>query len=105
MWWSYFASGLTGIVMACGFAFCLSDIRGGEESLTGYIFVEVMDKAIGSAGVCALLALMVSLFVTSDVIFLASASRQLRGFTRDNGLPGSPWLKEVHSNCAGITVC
>lgn len=93
--YSFLCSGLVGIATAIVFSFCLTDLGEAEDSLTGWIVVYVMHKATGATGAVVLMSLVIALNFLGGAVFLASAARQLRGFTRDSGLPCSPWLKQV----------
>lgn len=95
MFFSYMCSGLVGVLITVGWSFCLTNLTAAEDDPTGFVAVYIMNKATGSAGATALVVIFASLMFISTLIFLASASRQLRGFTRDLGLPGSPWLKQL----------
>ena len=64
---------------------------------SGYPFLEQFMTATGSAnGAIAITSIMILLTVLSLVNFMASTSRQVFAFARDDGLPFSRWISTVN---------
>src|SRR5271155_1455607 len=93
---SVFINGLLGFGMLITVLFCNGNIQNALTPATGFTFMEVFQEALGSNRFATgLTALLLVLFVFCAVAVLAAASRVTWAFARDDGLPGSSWIKKV----------
>jgi choline transport protein len=93
---SVFINGLLGFGMLLTVLFCLGSIPNALSPATGFTFMEIFQEALGSNGFATgLTALLLVLFIFCAVAVLAAASRVTWAFARDDGLPGSSWIKKV----------
>jgi len=93
---SVFINGLLGFGMLLTVLFCIGSIQNALTPATGFTFMEVFQEALGSNGFATgLTALLLVLFIFCAVAVLAAASRVTWAFARDDGLPGSSWIKKV----------
>ena len=91
-----FANGLLGWIMIISFCFCLGDLTAAISTPTGYAFIEVFYNATGSyAGANAMCSLVIFMSIFCNLSIVATASRQLFSFARDQGVPFSKWLAYV----------
>ena len=91
---SVYLSGIFGWIMVCSFVLALPSVSEGAAQ-GGNIFFWLMDKVIP---VWLKLPLEIGIVVANYVCGLAcltSTSRMMFAFSRDGGLPGSPWLRKV----------
>ena len=96
-------NGMLGFGMLIGVLFCTGSISDALNSPTGFTFIEVFTQALESDGYATgLTALLLVLFVFCAVAVLAATSRVTWAFARDNGLPGSSWIKRVR--CGIVTL-
>lgn len=94
-------NGVLGFAVVIGFSFCIVPTLGQAlVNPTGYDFIEVFYRAVGSAGTAGLTAILVILVWCATFGFLATASRQLWAFARDRGLPFSTYLAHVNKTLA-----
>lgn len=87
--------------MAITLSFCISamDFDQVLSSPTGYPFMQVFYNATGTTGGATALTIFPIIFGFAGILTLmATSSRQLFAFARDNALPFSPWLAKVSSN-------
>lgn len=83
------------LIVVC---FCWVDPKAYENSKTGYAFLGLFMTATGSArGATALTSIMIILIILSVTNFMASTSRQVFAFARDNGLPFPRWVSKVNA--------
>ena len=95
-------NGVLGFGMLVGVLFCIGSIDDALTPATGFTFMEVFQEATGSAGFATgLTALLLVLFIFCAVAVLAATSRVTWAFARDNGLPGSSWIKIVSYTATG----
>lgn len=79
--------------MVITFCFCLGDLGQVLASPTGYPFLAVFYNAIQTtAGATAMGSFVVAMTVFANLTAVATASRQLWAFSRDQALPFSSWL-------------
>ena len=101
---SVFINGILGFGMLVAVLFCIGSIENALTPSTGFTFMEVFQEALGSNGFATgLTALLLVLFIFCAVAVLAATSRVTWAFARDDGLPGSSWIKKVDlppSHCA-----
>jgi choline transport protein len=96
MIWTTFVNGLTGWIMLITFCFCLGSLDDAIDTPTGYAFVEVFNSATGStAGASTMSALVIFITIFCNVSIVATSSRQLFAFARDEGVPLSKWVAYV----------
>ena len=83
--------------MLIAMLYCIGDIDAALNTPTGYPFIEILTQGVGSiAGGTALSALIVSMFICATITIVASASRQLWAFARDNAVPNAKFIAYVH---------
>lgn len=71
------------------------------QTPTGYPIIQIFYAATGSnAATTAMICGIVASAIAAVLALLASASRTTWAFARDNGLPFSGWLQQVHSGRA-----
>jgi len=84
-------------VLLITYAFCIGDVQEALASPTGYPFIYVLQHATKSiGGTTGFVSIVMILLVMITISALASSSRQLFAFARDNGLPFSRWLGTVN---------
>ena len=97
MMWSYIYFGVFDFVMLLVVCFTWVDPEAYANTTTGYPFLEQFIGATGSAkGAIGLTSIMIVLIVLSVTNFMASCSRQVFAFARDDGLPFSTWIARVN---------
>lgn len=78
---------------SCSYAFCIGDIGEALSHTTGYPFIYVLENATKSVGgTTGFVSVVLILLVMITISALASSSRQMFAFARDDGLPFSKWL-------------
>lgn len=96
MIWTTTINGLTGWVMLITFCFCLGNLDDAISTTTGYAFIEVFNNATGSkAGASAMSAIVIFITMFCNVSIVATSSRQLFAFARDQGVPLAKWVAYV----------
>ena len=94
--WSVVINAILGFIMAITLIFTLGDIDSLFASVTRQPFIQLFYNATQSyGGTNAMTAIVVILLAACCVSEVATASRQLWSFARDQGLPGSSWLSKV----------
>ncbi|QKX54036.1 uncharacterized protein TRUGW13939_01119 [Talaromyces rugulosus] len=113
MVWTLVLNGLTGLAMIITYAFCISDIDQVLASSTGFPFIQVFLDSTGSVrATTGMTALMMVLQFCATISNVATGSRQLYAFARDDGLPYSKFLSHVNRRfviplnalCVGLVV-
>jgi choline transport protein len=90
-------NGLTGFAMLIATLYCIGDIDAALSTPTGYPVIEIFTHATGSVGGgTALTACLVIMFFCATLTIMASASRQLWAFARDNAVPNAGRVGSVH---------
>ena len=93
---SIFINGVLGFGMLVAVLFRIGSIPNALDPATGFTFIEVLTQALNSNGFATgLTAFILVLFIFCAVSCLAAASRVTWAFARDDGLPGSSWIKKV----------
>lgn len=96
MMWTLIVNGTSGFVMIVTYAFCIGNIDEVIQTKTGFAFIQVFLNSTGSVpaatGMTIVILLMQFCAAISNV---ATCSRQLFAFARDNGLPFSDSLSKV----------
>lgn len=83
--------------MLIAILYCIGDIEAALSTPTGYPFIEIFTYATRSAsGGTAVSALIIVMFGACAISTLASASRQLWAFSRDNAVPNARMVAYVH---------
>lgn len=96
MIWSTAINGALGWIMLITFCFCLGDVEDVLSSPTGYPFMQVFYNATQSArGATAMTVFVIFMAIFSNLTMVATTSRQLYAFARDEAVPFSPWLSQV----------
>lgn len=90
-------NGILGFGMLVAVLFRIGSISNALTPATGFTFIEVFTQALDSNGFATgLTALLLVLFIFCAVAVHAAASRVTWAFARDDGLPGSFWIKKVN---------
>ncbi|KAF2792521.1 amino acid transporter [Melanomma pulvis-pyrius CBS 109.77] len=90
-------NGITGFAMLIAILYCIGDIDTALSTPTGYPFIEILTQGTSSiAGGTTLSAFLVTMFTFATVGIVASASRQLWAFARDNAVPNARAIAYVH---------
>lgn len=96
MFWSIIINGILGFGMLLAILYCQGDIEKAAASPTGYPFIAIFATGTGSiAGATAMVSITVFMAWCNAIGALASASRMMWSFARDNGLPFSNKLSKV----------
>jgi amino acid transporter len=94
-------NGTLGFAMLVTFCFCLGDVEavmGSKIGQFGYAFIEVFRQGTQSvAGATAMTCILIILSTFCCVTNIATSSRQLFAFARDNGVPFSAFFAYVSS--------
>ncbi|KAF2112037.1 amino acid/polyamine transporter I [Lophiotrema nucula] len=96
MFFTIFLNGALGFSMIIVILFTIGNVDDALATPTGYPFIEIFMNATQSkAGATAMTSILIALIVFATFGFLASASRQLWAFARDQGLPFSNIIARV----------
>lgn len=96
MIWSTAINGALGWVMVITFCFCLGNVDEILSSPTGYPYIQVFYNATQStSGATAMAVFVIFISMFSNLTIVATTSRQLYAFARDQAVPFSPWLSKV----------
>jgi choline transport protein len=83
-------------ILLVTYAFYIDDVQEALASPTGYPFIYVLQNATESiGGTTGFVSIIMILLVMITISALASSSRQLFAFARDDGLSFSRWLGTV----------
>ena len=94
--WTVGPNAAFGFLMAVTLIFTLGDPEEILNTRTGQPFIQIFYNGVRSLGGTNVMVAIVVICLTSCAISeVATASRQLWSFARDNGLPFSPWLSHV----------
>jgi choline transport protein len=90
-------NGFLGIGMMLIMLFCIGDVQDALTSPTGFPFIQIFQQALpnSTAFTTGLASLLLILLVSAVVAVTAAASRVTWAFARDDGLPGSSYLKKA----------
>lgn len=90
-------NGGLGFIMLITFLYNMGDMQSVLSPPSGFAFISAFHNATGSnAGTTGLASIILILEVCSAISILATASRQLFAFARDNALPFSKVFAYVH---------
>ncbi|WPH02746.1 putative amino-acid permease [Acrodontium crateriforme] len=96
MLWSVGINGFMGWIVAITFCYCIGDLTTVLATPTGYPFIQVFYNTTQSyAAANVMTTIIIAMATFSCVTIMASASRQMFAFARDQGLPFASWLSEV----------
>lgn len=105
-------NGALGFTMLVTFCFCLGDteaVLASRVGSFGYAFIEVFRQGTQSvAGATAMTCILIILSTFCCVTNIATASRQLFAFARDNGVPFSAYFAHVsiqETACTSFADC
>lgn len=88
MVWTLILNGVTGLIMVITFAYCLGPLDTAQQAPYGFAFIGTFYNATNSkAGATIMTAVITVLSLCSAISNVATASRQMFAFARDNGLP------------------
>lgn len=94
---SILINGITGLAMLIAMLYSIGSIPAALSTPTGYPFIEILSSATRSrTGGTALSALVVVMFGICMLGTLASSSRQLWAFARDNAVPNARQVGHVN---------
>ncbi|KAK8127242.1 hypothetical protein PG984_008350 [Apiospora sp. TS-2023a] len=97
MIWTTFFNGAFGWIMLITFCSCLGNIDDVLNTPTGFPFLAVFESATQSkAGATGLSIIIVIMTIAGNLTGVATASRQLWAFSRDQGMPFSSYFAYVH---------
>nr|POE76142.1 origin recognition complex subunit 2 [Quercus suber] len=93
MLWTLFLNGIAGFVMTITFAYCLGPLDAALKPEFGFAFIGTFYNATSShAGATFMTCIITLLTLCSAIGNVATGSRQLFAFARDQGLPFGRWL-------------
>jgi choline transport protein len=96
MIWTTFINGALGFVLIVTFCMTLGDVNSVIDTPTGQPYIQVFFNATQSyAGATVLSALVIFMAMFCNLSIVATASRQLFAFARDQGAPFASWLAYV----------
>ena len=100
--WTVGPNAAFGFLMAVTLIFTLGDIDAVLATPTGQPFIQVFFNGVRSyTGTNIMVGIVIVCLTSCCISEVATASRQLWSFARDNGLPFSSWLSHVSSNLFG----
>lgn len=89
-------NGVMGFGMLIALLFCLGDLDGAIASPTGFPFVEIFRQATNSkAGATIMTCVIIVIVLAAAIGIMATSSRLLWSFARDNGVPFSQYVCRV----------
>ncbi|KAL9088352.1 MAG: hypothetical protein Q9165_006277 [Trypethelium subeluteriae] len=90
-------NGLMGFGMCLTLLFVIGDIDAALNSKTKFPFIEIFFQAVQNlAGASIMTSIVIALSLCATVGIVASSSRQLWAFSRDQAVPGWRYLQRVH---------
>ncbi|KAM0129582.1 hypothetical protein ACHAO1_008441 [Botrytis cinerea] len=94
-------NGVLGFALLIALLFCLGNIDDALSSATGFPFIEIFRGATNSkAAATGMTLIILFILLAAAVGIMATASRLLWSFARDNGVPGSAYISRVHEPTA-----
>ncbi|KAF5867535.1 putative gaba permease protein [Botrytis fragariae] len=94
-------NGVLGFALLIALLFCLGDIDDALNSATGFPFIEIFRGATNSnAAATGMTLIILFILLAAAIGIMATASRLLWSFARDNGVPGSSYISRVHEPTA-----
>jgi amino acid transporter len=99
-------NGSMGFIMLVTFCMMVGNVEEILGTPTGQPFIQVFYNCTGSkAGASVMTAIMITMSTFGCVTNIATSSRQVWAFARDQGLPFSPWLAYVSAHPSVFTYC
>ena len=96
MLWGVALNALLGFLTVLTLCFTITDAESLLDSATTFPFIQLFFNVTKSyTGTNILTAIVIITLVSAVVSEIATASRQIWSFSRDNGLPFSPFLRRV----------
>jgi choline transport protein len=93
---SIMLNGVMGFALLIALLFCLGDIDDALTSPTGFPFMEIFVQATDSTSAATgMTCVLLFMLIAAEIGVMATASRQLWSFARDNGVPGSKYISRV----------
>jgi len=90
-------NGVLGLALLLALLFCLGDIDAALNTPTGFPFIEIFAQATNSNTAATIMTcLILFLLAASGSGGMATASRLLWSFARDNAVPFSSYISRVH---------
>jgi amino acid transporter len=97
-------NGVMGLALLIALLFCLGDINNALNTPTGFPFIEIFVQATNSnAAATAMTCLILLLMIAAAIGIMATASRLLWSFARDNGVPFSQYISRVSGFHPNVT--
>ncbi|MCJ1474037.1 hypothetical protein MMC13_002695 [Lambiella insularis] len=97
IWFSTFFNGALAFAMMITVLFSIGDLEKATNSETGFPFMDIFVGALGSVSAgSSLVILVTAINVFSISSVMATASRTLWAFSRENGLPYSKFIVKVN---------
>ncbi|KAL8786268.1 MAG: hypothetical protein Q9213_002863 [Squamulea squamosa] len=94
--WGAGLNAILGYLCVFTLCFTMTDIPRLLDSATGFPFLQLFSDATGSnAGTAVMAAIVIVTLIMAVVSEVATASRQIWAFSRDDGLPFSKFLRRV----------
>ena len=98
-------NGFLGFGMLVAILFSLGDIDAALNTPTGYPFIEIFHQAtISYVGATAMTSVVATEVIFASVGILATSSRMLWAFARDNGVPYSKFISRVSVRTAMMLI-
>ena len=99
MLWGVGLNAILGYITIFTLCFTVTDPESLLDSDTGYPFIQLFYNVTKShAGTDIMVAIVIITLISAVISEIATASRQIWSFARDNGLPFSPQLQKVGSS-------
>ena len=103
MMWGVALNAVLGYVTVFTLCFTITDPTALLNGTTGFPFIQLFYNVTSSyAGADIMVALVIITLISAVICEIATASRQIWSFARDNGLPFSPFLRRVISRNPSI---
>jgi len=94
--WTLIINGTMAFVMVVVCVYCITDLHAVLNSRTGYPIIEIFYQATGSvAGATVLDVMMILIMIPCSFCLGAASSRLAWSFSRENGFPGSKFMRQV----------
>lgn len=89
-------NGALGYIMLISYLICMGNVEEVMESPTGFAFIQVFYNSTQSrVGASVMTTILIILTMCGTISNVATASRQMFAFARDNGMPFSSFLAYV----------
>ena len=99
MLWGVGLNAILGYITIFTLCFTVTDPQALLDSDTGYPFIQLLYNVTKShTGTDIMVAIVIITLISAVISEIATASRQIWSFARDNGLPFSPSLQKVSTS-------